>query len=44
MGKHEKKEVLWRANFEEFIRCLRHNVGFFFFFFAQNNHTSPSCL
>lgn len=29
MGNHEKKEILWRANFEEFMRRLRHKVGLF---------------
>ncbi|KAI5675127.1 hypothetical protein M9H77_06077 [Catharanthus roseus] len=26
MGNHEKKEILWRANFEEFMRRLRHKA------------------
>ena len=27
-GSKEKEVILWRANFEEFIRCLRHKVDF----------------
>lgn len=27
--KKRKKEIIWRANFEEFVRCLRNKVGVF---------------